>query len=104
MIPQVPGLHEHLPEARDNVRRAPPIAKCHLSRTFGKKSIAAGPRLDRSIVDQDLQHWKPAKQLGAGFLSGLMSLDVTVDKRETARRRYARSLNVSRLNLVGQCN
>jgi hypothetical protein len=42
MILQVPGLHEHLPEARDNVRRALPIAKCHLSRTFGKNSIAAG--------------------------------------------------------------
>ena len=66
-----------------------------------------GPRLGRGIVDQDLQHWKPAKQLGAGLLSGLFvivtSLEVTVDhKREAVGRRHICSSNVSGLNLVGQ--
>jgi hypothetical protein len=71
--------------------------------------LQRGPRLGCSVVDQDLQPWKPAKQLVAGFLSGrfaiVMSLEVTIDnKREAVRRRCVRSLNVSRLNLVGQCS
>src|ERR1700688_4757302 len=68
-----------------------------------------GPRLCRGIVNQDLQHWKPAEQFGAGFLSGLfvvvMSLEATIDhQREALGRCHICSLNVSRLSLVGQCN
>lgn len=54
--------------------------------------LQRGPCLGRSIVDQDLQHWKPAKQLSTGFLRGrfiiVMSLEVTVDhQREAVGRR-----------------
>jgi len=75
-------------------------------RTFGKNLLQPGPRLGRGIVDQYLQHWKPAKQLGSRFLSGrfaiVMSLEVAVDnKREAIGRRRISSLNPSRLNLIG---
>jgi hypothetical protein len=70
-----------------------------------KNLFQRGPHLRRGIVNQDLQHWKSAKQLSAGFLIGLLvmvvSLEVTVDhEREAVGRRHIRSLNVSRLNLV----
>ena len=76
---------------------------------FDENLLQRGPRLGRSIVDQDLQHRKPAEQLGAGFLSGRfvieMSLEVAVDhQREAVGRRHISSLNVSRLSLVDERN
>jgi hypothetical protein len=76
------------------------------TRTFGGNLLQSRPRLCRSVVDQDLQHRKPAKQLGSGLLSGLfvivVGLEVTVDhQREALGRRDIRSLNVSWLNFVG---
>jgi len=77
--------------------------------TFGENLLQRGPRLCRCIVNQDLQHWKPAKQLGAGFPSGLFvvetSLEVTVDnKRETFGGQQIRSLGDFGLNLFSQCD
>jgi hypothetical protein len=76
------------------------------TRTIGGNLLQSRPRLCRSVVDQDLQHRKPAKQLGSGLLSGLfvivVGLEVTVDhQREALGRRDIRSLNVSWLNFVG---
>jgi hypothetical protein len=88
-----------VPRRRSEIARSGHSAKYLLQRR---------PRLCRSIVKQDLQHWKPAKQLGAGFSSGLfaieMSLEVAVDnKREAVGRWHVRPLNAFRLTLDGSC-
>jgi hypothetical protein len=76
------------------------------TRTFGGNLLQRGPPLCRSIANQDLQHRKLAKQLSAGFLSGLfvivVGLEVAVDhQRKALGRRYIRSLNISWLSFVG---
>jgi hypothetical protein len=88
-----------------SLERARPVLN-YPTRTPGANLLQSGPPLCRSIVNQDLQHRKPAEQLSAGLLSGLfvivVGLEVTVDhQRETLGRRHIRSLNISWLSFVG---
>jgi hypothetical protein len=99
------ATHRRDPSRRQGVRGRRLSGSVHPKQSE-EDLLQRGPRLGRSIVDQDLQPWKPAKQLGAGLSSGhftiVMSLEVTVDhQREPVGRRHISSLNVSRLNLFG---
>jgi hypothetical protein len=91
-----------------SLARARPVAN-YPTRILGGNLLQSGPLLCRSIVNQDLQHRKPAEQFSAGLSSGLflivVGLEVTVDhQREALGRRHIRSLNTSWLSFVGQCN
>jgi hypothetical protein len=88
-----------------SLERARPVSN-YPTRTFGGNLWQGGSPLCRSIVNQDLQHRKPAEQLSAGLLSGLflivVGLEVTIDhQREALGRRHIRSLNISWLSFVG---